>query len=62
MNKTPAYSINDDDMHWQISCPDCNYSYEYEGFFDSSEPYKCNKCGCEFKASYMEIGNGDRVL
>lgn len=45
-----GHSVDGDDMHWTVCCPDCSKEFEYKGWFDSSEETKC-KCGCVFRTT-----------
>lgn len=51
-----GYSVEGDDMHWTVSCPECNNEFEYEGYFDSSDITKC-KCGCVFRTDKVWIND-----
>ena len=54
IRKAIGYSVNGDDMHWIVACPQCEKKFEYEGYFDSGEETKC-KCGCTFLTSKVWI-------
>lgn len=49
-----GYSVDGDDMHWTVNCPECGKEFEYEGYFDSSDETKC-KCGCVFTTQKVWI-------
>lgn len=53
-NYSQGYSVDGDDMHWTVDCPQCEKQYEYEGFFDSSDETICS-CGCNFLTSRVWI-------
>lgn len=53
-------SIDDDDMRWEVNCPECERRFEYLGFFDSAEPTKC-ECGCVFKTRKVYFSNGSYI-
>ncbi|MEO6707190.1 MAG: hypothetical protein ABIN04_15230 [Ginsengibacter sp.] len=55
-----GYSIDEDDMHWTVNCPDCDKEYEYEGYFDSSDITKC-RCGCEFKTACVWVTENEYI-
>lgn len=52
-----GYSINGDDMHWNVSCPVCDKEFEFTGYFDSDDITKC-RCGCEFKITKVYFYDG----
>ena len=54
---TTGNSVEDDDMHWQVSCPKCDHEFEYEGYFDSDDITTC-KCGCKFKTTKVFFEDG----
>ena len=57
MRSADGHSVDDDDMHWTVSCPTCERELEYRGFFDSGDTNKC-KCGTEFKTRRVYLNNG----
>jgi hypothetical protein len=56
---TDGHSVNDDDMHWIVSCPNCERE-EYTGYFDSNDTNKC-KCGTEFKTKRIYFDNDNYI-
>jgi len=52
---TTGIAIEED--HWIVECPDCNLEYEFQGYFDSGEPVKCD-CGISFKVTKIIFSNG----
>ena len=54
MRRAVGYSVDGDDMHWTVACPECEKEFEYKGYFDSGDETKC-KCGCTFRTSKVWI-------
>lgn len=56
--ETTGHSIDDDDMRWSASCPQCEREFEFTGFFDSEDVHVCS-CGHGFRITriYFEDGN-----
>lgn len=50
-------SLDDDDMHWIVSCPVCEREIEFKGYFDCDDINKC-PCGTEFKTRRVYFENG----
>jgi len=48
MRSADGHSVDGDDMHWTVSCPECEKEFEYQGYFDSGDETKC-RCGCTFR-------------
>jgi hypothetical protein len=53
-----GHSVDDDDMQWTVSCPECNREYRCEGYFDSTDTDTC-RCGCVYRTDrvYFEDGS-----
>ena len=58
MTVTTGTAITDD--HWTVSCPECSWTTEYEGFFDPEDEYVC-KCGERFLCSTIYFGDGSYI-
>jgi len=56
MQIADGYSIDNDDMHWIVTCPTCERKIEYTGYFDSGDTNKC-ECGTEFKTRRVYFDN-----
>lgn len=56
MVEAEGYSVNGEDDHWTVNCPNCDHEFEYEGFFDSTDETKC-KCGCIFVTTKVWIND-----
>ena len=61
MKTTEAYAIDNDDMHFTVECPTCNYELEYSGYFDSSEVDICSKCKTQFRISKLWLSEDDYI-
>lgn len=55
-----GHSVDGDDMHWMVACPECEKEFEYKGYFDSSDETKC-KCGCTFRTSKVWIDDAHYI-
>jgi len=55
-----GYSVDGDDMHWTVACPECEKEFEYEGYFDSGDDTKC-KCGCTFSTRKVWIDDANYI-
>ena len=44
-------SVDGEDDHWKVECPDCGEGVEYVGFFDPDDITDCSKCDCKFKTT-----------
>ena len=40
-----------EDDQWLVVCPQCGHEMEYQGFFDSSDKYDCDRCRTVFLCS-----------
>jgi len=54
MRSADGHSVDGDDMHWTVSCPECEKEFEYQGYFDSCDETKC-RCGCTFRTIKLWI-------
>jgi len=52
-----AYS----DDYWLVECPQCGRSAEYEGYFDSSDIYKCRYCDEKFMVDRIVFENDNYI-
>ena len=55
-----GYSVDGDDMHWTVCCPECEKEFEYQGYFDSGDETKC-KCGCTFRTRKVWIDDSHYI-
>ena len=46
---------------WVVNCPKCTGLIHFKGFFDPTEPYKCDICDCEFLTTEISTDNGDII-
>ena len=58
--KVDGTSVNDEDDHWVVNCPNCEKEIEYTGYFDSEELNKCH-CGMTFKTNRIYFENGSYI-
>ena len=56
MEKTQGTSINGEDDHWVVNCPNCDKELEYLGFYDEEDLTKCS-CGCKFQTERVWIND-----
>ncbi|MGR3177791.1 MAG: hypothetical protein ACUZ8E_07015 [Candidatus Anammoxibacter sp.] len=54
MKTAQGQSVNGEDDHWMVNCPDCDCEIEYTGVFDSKVINTC-KCGCKFVTDALWI-------
>jgi phage terminase large subunit GpA-like protein len=57
---TEGYTINGDDRHWLVHCPECGTIIEYEGYFDNGEFTEC-ECGCVFQTQIVWIDDNNYI-
>jgi len=50
VQKVDGKSVNSEDDHWVVNCPNCDKEFEYTGYFDAEELNKCS-CGITFKTN-----------
>ncbi len=53
--------VDDDVMHWTVSCPNCGTDYERFGYFDIGVTDKCAKCGTEFQTTRVYFNDGNYI-
>lgn len=51
-------AVGKDDTHWIVECPNCEKSYEYEGYYDPDDKTICERCGITFITIRVEFENG----
>lgn len=49
-----GYSVDSDDAHWTVNCPNCDHEFDCSGYFDSNDKIMC-RCGCEFTTNKIWI-------
>lgn len=55
-----GYSIDNDDMHWSVECPECGKEYTFTGYFDPSDTDEC-ECGCVFRTERVVFEDGSYI-
>uniref|UniRef100_A0A6M3M250 Uncharacterized protein n=1 Tax=viral metagenome TaxID=1070528 RepID=A0A6M3M250_9ZZZZ len=61
MKYTDGYTVNGQDDHWTVNCPDCGKEFEYTGYFDSGDKTEC-PCGCVFTTTKIEFEDGSYII
>ena len=60
IQKVDGKSVNGEDDHWIVNCPNCDREIEYTGYFDPDDLTKCS-CGIIFKTERVYFENGSYI-
>ena len=50
IQKVDGKSVDGQEDHWVVNCPNCDKEIEYTGYFDPDDLTKCS-CGITFKTN-----------